>query len=162
MICYREHVRALALLVLVACAPTIDGPLDQQRARDAVDAARVSAQLAALPGAVRADVTLHRAVSDPLGSSQPASAAVLVIVDDHADRTAIERNARALVHGTAPDVADVQVAVEVGAVRPTLAKVGPFTVEAATRPRLVALLAVLLAIVAGLAGWIAWRERPTP
>jgi type III secretory pathway lipoprotein EscJ len=162
VICYREHVRALALLVLVACAPTIDGPIDQQRARDAVDAARVSTQLAALPGAVRADVTLHRAVTDPLGSSQPASAAVLIVVDDRADRAAIERTTRALLHGTAPEIADAQIAVEVGAVRPTLAKVGPFTVEATTRPRLVALLAVLLAIVAGLAGWIAWRERPTP
>jgi type III secretory pathway lipoprotein EscJ len=153
--------RILALVVVIACAPTIDGPVDQQRARDAADAAHVSAQLAALPGAVRADVTLHRAVHDPLGPSQPASAAVLVVVDDHTDRGAIERDARALVHGTAPDIADVQVAVEVGAVRPQLAKVGPFTVEAHTRPRLVALLAALLAAVAGLAGWIAWRERPS-
>jgi type III secretory pathway lipoprotein EscJ len=153
-------VRILALLVLAACAPAIDGPVDQQRARDAADAAHVSIQLAAVPGAVRADVTLHRAVHDPLGPSQPASAAVLVVVDDRADRAAIERTARALVHGTAPDIPEVQVAVEVGAVRPVLAKVGPVTVEAASKPRLVALLAALLAAVAGLAGWIAWRERP--
>jgi type III secretory pathway lipoprotein EscJ len=152
--------RILALLVLVACAPTIDGPVDQQRARDAADAAGVSAQLAALPGAVRADVTLHRAVHDPLGPSQPASAAVLVVVDDHADRAAIERTARSLMHGTAPDITDPQIAVEVGAVHPQLAKVGPFTVTASTKPRLVALLAALLAAVAGLAGLTAWRERP--
>lgn len=147
--------------MLAACAPTIDGPVDQQRTRDAADAAHVSAQLAALPGAVRADVTLHRAVHDPLGPSQPASAAVLVVVDDHADRAAIERDARALLHGTAPDITDAQIAVEVGAVRPTLAKVGPFTVEASSRPRLVAALALLLSVVAGLAGWLAWRERPS-
>lgn len=152
--------RTLALLVVIACAPTIDGPVDQQRARDAADAARVSAQLAALPGAVHADVTLHRAVHDPLGPSQPASAGVVIIVDDRADRAAIERTARALLRGTAPEIADPEVAVEVGAVRPRLAKVGPFTVEARTKPRLVAALAVLLALVAGLAGWVAWRERP--
>lgn len=154
--------RILALLVVIAsCAPTIDGPIDRQRARDAVDATRVSAQLAALPGTVRADVTLHRAVTDPLGPSQPASAAALIVVDDRADRAAIERTARALLHGTAPEITDAQIAVEVGAVRPQLAKVGPFTVEAHTRPRLVAALALMLALVAGLAGWIAWRERPS-
>ena len=153
-------VRILALLVVIACAPQIDGPLEQQRARDASDAAALAVQLAALPGAVHADVTLHRLVHDPLGASQPAAAAVVVIVDDKADRTAIERATRVLLRGTAPDIADPQVAIEVGATRPQLAKVGPFTVEASSKGRLVALLAAALGLIAALAGWIAWRERP--
>jgi len=154
-------VRVLILAAAIAsCAPTIDGPLEQQRARDTVDATELQTQLAALPGAVRADVTLHRPLQDPLGASQPASAAVLVVVDDRADRAAIDRTARALVHGTAPEITDPQVAVEVGAIRPTLAKVGPFTVEAHSKPRLVVSLALALGLLAGLAGWIAWRERP--
>ena len=153
-------VRILALLVVIACAPQIDGPLEQQRARDASDATALAAQLTALPGAVRAEVTLHRALHDPLGASQPAAAAVVVIVDDKADRSAIDRATRVLVRGTAPEIADPQIAIEVGATRPQLAKVGPFTVEASSRGRLVALLAAALALVAALAGWIAWRERP--
>ena len=153
-------VRILALLVVIACAPTVDGPLEQQRARDTADATALTTQLAALPGAVRAQVTLHRPITDPLGASQPAAAAVLVVVDDHADRAAIERTTRALVHGTAPEITEPQVAIEVGATRPQLAKVGPFTVEAGSRSTLVALLTVALGLVAALAGWIAWRERP--
>jgi len=154
-------VRVLVLAVVIAsCAPTIDGPLEQQRTRDTADATRLQAQLAALPGAVRAEVTLHRPLQDPLGASQPASAAVLVVVDDRADRTAIDRTARGLLRGTAPEISDPQIAVEVGAIRPTLAKVGPFTVETHSKPRLVATLALALGLLAGLAGWIAWRERP--
>lgn len=151
--------RFLVLAVVIACAPQVDGPLDQQRARDAADASALTAQLRALPGAARADVTLHRAFHDPLGASQPAAAAVLVVVDDKADRAAIDRSARALVRGTIPEIADPQIAIEVGATRPALAKVGPFTVEARSKGPLVALLAVALGLVAALAGWIAWRER---
>ena len=153
--------RILVLAVVIAaCAPTIDGPIDQQRARDAADATALAAQLGKLPGAVRADVTLHRPVHDPLGASQPASAAVVIVVDDRADTLALDRSARALLHGTAPEITDPQIAIDVGATRPQLASVGPITVEAASKPRLVGALALLLAVVAGLAGWIVWRERP--
>jgi hypothetical protein len=152
--------RILVLAVVIAaCAPTIDGPIDQQRARDGADAAALAAQLGRLPGTVRADVTLHRPVRDPLGASQPGSAAVVIVVDDRADTVVIDRNARALLHGTAPEITDPQIAIDVGATRPELASVGPITVEASSKPRLVGALALLLAVVAGLAGWIAWRER---
>jgi len=147
-------------VVIAACAPAIDGPLEQQRTRDAADAAALATQLGQLPGAVRAEVTLHRPLHDPLGASQPGSAAVVVVVDDRADRAAIDRSTRALLHGTAPEIADPQVAIELGATRPQLAQVGPITVEAASKPRLVGAIAVLFALLAGLAGWIAWRERP--
>ena len=150
----------LGIVLLVACAPQIDGPIDRQRAIDRDDSTRLAAQLAQLPGAVRADVALHRPAYDPLtGAATPASAAVLVVVDDVADRTAIKRSAIALVHGSAPEIAEPSIVVELGARRPVLARVGPFSVTAGTRPALVATLATACALVALLAAWIAWRER---
>ncbi len=147
-------------LALTACAPTIDGPVEQQRAVDQHDATRLGAQLSQLPGAVRADVTLHRPMIDPFTQAPtPGSAAVLVVVDDHANRDAITRSAVALVRGTAPEIAEPAIVVELGATRPRLATVGPFTVEARSKPRVVAVLAAAFAVIAVLAGWIAWLER---
>jgi type III secretory pathway lipoprotein EscJ len=152
-------VRALIVL-LVACAPQIDGPVERQRAIDREDSTRLVAQLAHLPGAVRAEVTLHRSVVDPLSETvTPASAAVLVIVDDKSDRRAIEQSALALVRGTAPEINDPAIVVEVGAVRPQLATVGPFSVEARSKPRIVAAFAIALGLIAALAAFVAWRER---
>lgn len=151
---------ALLLALCVACAPQIDGPIERQRAIDRDDGQRLAAQLAQLPGAVRAEVTLHRPVVDVLTeTSTPASAAVLVVVDDKADRRAIQRSAIALVRGTAPEIAEPAIVVELGAVRPVLATVGPFTVEARSKPRVVATLAVALSLIIALAGFIVWRER---
>jgi hypothetical protein len=152
-------VRAL-LLVLAACAPQIDGPIEHQRALDRDDAARLAVQLAELPGALRADVTLHRPVTDPLSrETTPAGGAIVIVVDDHADRTAIADAARRLAHATAPEIPDPAVAVEIGAARPELARVGPFTVEAHSKSALIAALAGALALIAALAAWIAYRER---
>ena len=147
-------------LGLACCAPSIDGPLEHQRSLDRTDADHLATQLAQLPGAVRAEVTLHRPVVDPLTdtATQP-SAAILVVVDDQADRRAITRSAISLVRGTAPEIPEPEIVVELGATRPQLASVGPFTVEARTKSRLVATLAIVLGLVAALAGWIAWRER---
>ena len=147
-------------MLVVACAPQIDGPVEHQRALDRDDSVRLAAQLAELPGAVRADVTLRRPVVDPLTeASTPASAAVLIVVDDQADRRAIQRSAIALVRGTAPEISEPAIVVELGAVRPQLASVGPFTVEARSKPRIVAAFAIALALVVALAGFVAWRER---
>ncbi len=146
--------------MLVACAPPVDGPIDHQRTIDIVDADRLAAQLSKLPGAIRAEVTLHRPVVDPLTeASTPPSAAVMIVVDDKADRRAITRSAFALLHGTAPEIPEPEIVVELGAVRPQMASVGPLTVEARSKPKLVALLAIAFATVAMLAGWSAWRER---
>ncbi len=145
---------------LVACAPVIDGPVEQQRGVDRGDATRLAAQLAQLPGAIRADVTLHRPVVDPLSQQAlPGSAAVLVVVDDVADRRSITRSAIALVRGTAPEISEPAIVVELGAQRPRLAHVGPLTVETGSKARVVGALAAALAMIALLAGWIAWRER---
>lgn len=148
------------IVLLVACAPQIDGPIERQRAIDHDDSARLAAQLAQLPGAVRADVTLHRPVIDPwTQTATPGSAAVLVVVDDKADRGSIERSAIALVRGTAPEIGEPSIVVELGAVRPALAQVGPFVVEAGSKRRLVAAFVVALGLVVVLAGYVAWRER---
>lgn len=150
-----------ALLVFLACcAPAIDTPLDHQRTLDREDGARLATQLAELPGAVRADVTLHRPVTDPLARmATPASAAIVIVADDRADRAALADTARRLARATAPEIPDPTIAIEIGAVRPELARVGPFTVEARHKTALVATLAGALALIALLAGWIAYRER---
>ncbi len=149
-------------MALAACAPTVDGPVEHQRALDRDDAAALSRQLAALPGAVRAEVTLHRSVRDPLATdpSPPAGAAAIVIVDDQADRTAVRDAAFRLVHAAAPEIPEPSIAVELGATRPELASVGPFTVTASSKHALVAALSIALAVIAALAGFIAFRERP--
>ena len=149
------------LLVVGACAPSVEGPLERQRITDREDADHVAGQLATLPGAVSASVTLRRPTRDPLAVTppSPASAAALIVVDDRTDRAAITQSATALLHAAAPEIAAPVVLVEVGAIRPVLAKVGPFTVEAASRGPLRAALAIALGVVAALAGWIAMRER---
>ena len=153
---------ALLALRVAACAPAVDGPAERQRALDRDDADRLAAQLAALPGAVRAEVVLHRGVVDPLAPapSPPGAAAAVVVVDDRADRDAVAAAARRLVHAAAPELADASIAVELGATRPTLARVGPFIVDARSKAALVATLAAALALIAALAGWLAWRTRP--
>jgi type III secretory pathway lipoprotein EscJ len=150
----------LTWVVLAACAPAIDSPIEHQRIVDRSDADRLASQLAKLPGAVRAEVTLHRPVVDPLTEeTTPPSAAVLIVVDDKADRRAVTRSAIALVRGTAPEIPEPEIVVELGATRPTLASVGPFTVESRSKSQLIAVLAAALATIAALAAWIAWQQR---
>src|SRR5262245_32740943 len=81
---------ALAACALAACAPTVDGPAERQRALDREDGAQLASQLGALPGVVRAEVALRRAARDPLAATAASpGAAIVVIVDDRADREAI-------------------------------------------------------------------------
>jgi len=154
------RISALVLAVVAACAPVVDGPAERQRSADRADADRLAAQLSALPGVVRAEVMLRRAARDPLATTPPAPPAIslVVIVDDKADRATTTEAARKLARAAAPEL-EPTLLVEVGAIRPTLAKVGPFTVEATSRGPLRALLGSVLAVIAGLAGWIAYRER---
>ncbi|MDX2090573.1 MAG: hypothetical protein SFX73_22125 [Kofleriaceae bacterium] len=152
---------AVILAVLVGCAPAVDGPVERQRATDRADADRTGAQLATLPGALSASVTIHRPARDPLGVSppSPASAAALIVVDNRADRIEVTTAATALLRAAAPEVATPTVVTVVGAHRPELARVGPFTVAAASKGTLKAALALALGVIAVLAGWIALRER---
>lgn len=149
----------LALAGVAACAPRIDGPTAQQRAHDARDGERLTAQLAALPGVVKAEVLLRRPARDPLSTDAPAPPALslVVIVDDRADRAAIRDHAKRLAGALAPDVTPA-IVVEVGAIRPQLATVGPFVVEAKSRGPLRAVLGIALALLAAFAGAVAWHE----
>lgn len=173
--------RVALAIALAACAPVIDGPAERQRALDREDGARLAAQISALPGVVRVEAVIRRAVRDPLApraaapaapapaahapaAHAPAAAASIAIaVDDRADRAAITDAARTLARALAPEAAPA-IVVEVAAIRPRLAQVGPFTVEAASRGPLKAALAAALALIAALAGWIGWirlwRSRP--
>jgi type III secretory pathway lipoprotein EscJ len=154
-------VRVLVLAAIAACAPSIDGPTERQRVVDRADEGRLATQLAQLPGAIHAEVALHRSVVDPFTQQRsPASAAVVLVVDDRADRAALTTSARHLVRATAPELPEPLIAIELGATRPELARLGPFTVEARSKSRLVGVLAATFAVIALLAGWIAWRERP--
>ena len=67
--------------------------------------------------------------------------------------------AKQLARGTLPGV-EPAVVVEVGAVRPVMAKLGPFTVEASSKAPLKIALAIVFALLAALSGWVAWRARP--
>jgi len=154
--------RALAIAcVLAACAPIVDGPAERARAADLADSDRLSATLAALPDAIAARATVHRAFRDPLsGQSSPASAFALVVVD--ADPEPARTHASVLVKAAAPDIADPTVVVVRGARRPALASVGPFVVERGSRSALVATLAAGLVAIAGLAIALARRLRAQP
>lgn len=151
---------AILVASLAACAPAVDGPVEQQAAVDVRDTTRLTAQLAALPGVVRAEVILHRPARDPLSLTAPAppTSSIVVIVDDRADRTRIDASARSLTRALAPTV-EPTIVVEVGAHRAELATVGPFTVEASSKSALKGTLALALLLIAALAGWLAWTYR---
>ncbi len=150
------------LVLLAACAPAIDTPVERGRTADREDAITLAQQLQHLPGVVHADVVLRRPVTDPLATSPapPPTGAIVLGVDDRADHATLDRDARALLHATAPSITDATVTITTTAVRPTLAKVGPFTVESSSKPLLVTTLALLLLAVAALAGVLAYRSRP--
>jgi type III secretory pathway lipoprotein EscJ len=151
------------LLLVAACAPEIAGPVEQQRAADREDAVRLEAQLRELPGAVRAEVALHRPVNDVIGGKTvAASGAVVVVADTAADRAVLEASARKLVRATAPEIEEreMKVGVVVGAEHAELAKVGPFKVAEGSKRALQAALAAAFVVIATLAGWIAWARRP--
>lgn len=150
------------LVLLVACAPVVDGPVEQQRAADRSDGDRLAVQLAALPGVVRTEVIVRRAARDPLAPRDPvapSTASIVVIVDDQADRSATAVATKRLAGAAVPGI-EPAIVVEVGAVRPVLAKLGPFTVEASSKQPLKIALALVLALLAAVAGYVAWRTRP--
>lgn len=152
--------RWLVLVTVVACAPAVDGPVEQGRAADSIDAQRLTAQLAVLPGVARAEVVLTRPVRDPLSTAAPPSptASLVIVVDDKTDTARLSATARALVRAIAP-TAEPTIVVEVGATRAELSSVGPFIVEQSSKAPLKAALAAALALIAALAGFIAWTSR---
>jgi hypothetical protein len=153
----------IAVAFLVACAPTVDGPAERARVADREDGARLTQALHDLPGVVAIHPELHHAIRDPFTNSETrANALVLVLVDDQADKTSIRNTTARLVHAAMPEVTSPEILIEVGEHRMTMARVGPFTVDARTKARLVGVLVTALATIAALAGYLAWRtRRPT-
>jgi hypothetical protein len=150
----------LLVMLAVGCAPVVDGPAERQREADRADAARLTAQLSALPGVVRAEVMLRRPAADPLAVTPagPPATSVVLIVDDRADRASLTTTARTLAKAVTPAV-EPAIVVEVGAERPVMASVGPFRVDEKSRTPLRAVLAIILALVLVLATWVAYREH---
>jgi len=156
----RGIVVAFAIAGLGACVPTVDGPVERQRTIDRDDADHLAAQLTALPGAISASVTLHRPVRDPLsGTASSAAGVVLLVVDDAADPALLTRTATSLFAASAPELPAPAVQIVVGAHRAVLASVGPFRVDERSAGPLKIALAVALAVIAALAGWIAVSAR---
>jgi hypothetical protein len=157
---------AIAVVISVGCAPVIDGPIDHQRAIDRDDSARIAAQLAHLPGVVTADVVLRRAMRDPLALAPPSPAAfsAVLTVDGHAEPPVIRAATERLARAALPELPGAPLAIEIhaGAPRATVARVGPFLVEASSRAPLKAVLAAGCLAIAALAGALArtaWRHR---
>jgi len=149
---------AVIACVLAACAPIVDGPAERARAADLADSDRLATTLAALPDAIAARASLHRAVRDPLtGATSAASAYALVVVDGDVDATRVL--ARAFVLAAAPGIANPTVLVVRGARRPELRAVGPFVVERGSRSALIATLAGGLVVIAVLALALARKLR---
>lgn len=151
--------RILTAVVLVGCAPSVDGPVERQRALDRADSAQLAAQLQALPGVQRSEVVLHRAARDPLALHDAvAGGSIVVVVDDRTDRAAMRETAGALARALAPEL-EPTIVVAAGAPRVELAKVGPFEVASGSRAAVRATLLAALAVIAALAVWIARSYR---
>ncbi len=154
---------ALAISASAGCAPAIDGPIERQRAVDRDDGDRLAIQLAQLPGVVTATVVLHHAMRDPLAVTPAAAAtfSAVITTDDQADPAAIRGATARLARAALPELAATAPAIEINASvhRPSVAKLGPFWVEQASRTPLRAALALGCVMIAGLAGALALRAR---
>ncbi|HEX4422720.1 MAG TPA: hypothetical protein VH165_32620 [Kofleriaceae bacterium] len=167
-------IAAIAAFALGAagCAPTVDGPVEHQRAIDRDDGDRLAAQLALLPGVVTASVVLHHAARDPLAIApdSPARLTAVIATDDRAAPDTIRAAALRLAHATVPEldprresrpgaIVAAALSIEIYPVvhRAQLARVGPFWVEDSSQRPLRAALAIGCLAIAGLAGVIALR-----
>jgi type III secretory pathway lipoprotein EscJ len=155
---------AAAVAISAACAPLVDGPIDHQRALDREDSDRLTAQLTQLPGVVAASVALHHATRDPLAVTgpSPATFSAVIAVDDQAAPDAIRAATTRLAHAALPELpAGSTLPIEVNVVvhRPTMAKVGPFSVEDSSRGPLKLTLVLACLAIAALAGVVARNVR---
>lgn len=153
---------ACAIAWLAACAPTVDGPIEHQRAIDRDDSTRLTAQLALIPGVVASQVVLHHAARDPLAlaPAAPAVFSAVITTDDAAAPDALRAAAIRLARALAPELGDA-VAVEVVPVvhRPTVVRVGPFSVEDRSQRALRITLVIACLAIAGLAALLMRRSR---
>nr|HEX4317206.1 hypothetical protein [Kofleriaceae bacterium] len=160
--------RAVGLAIaLAACAPEIATPAEQQRAGDRVDADRVAAVLARLPGAVAASAAVRRVDRDPLAPVTPRGPAgsdatmIVVVATADADDGALAGAARAIATADGLPAPRVAIARTARAAAPPaeLARVGPFAVARESAAALRATLLALLAAIAAAAAYVAARYR---
>jgi len=101
---------------------------------------------------------------DPLAVTPPSAAALsaVIAIDDGADPSAIRAATVRLAHAALPELATgAPPAIEIhpSIHRATLARVGPFSVDASSRVPLKAVLALACLAIAGLAGALARNAR---
>jgi hypothetical protein len=134
----------LLIAVLGACAPDVPSVADRAHASDLLEQTALEQQLVALPGVTGAHALLHRAVTDPLtGAASAATARVLVIVDRATGHAVIE----AAAHRLAPTATIVLVDAPAAPAGPGDGK--PVLAIAA------------LVVILGVAGYVAWKTRPS-
>jgi len=151
--------RALWILAIVGCAPTIDGPIERARLADREDAAALTAQLRALPGATAAEVIIRRPARDPFtNAAPPTMASVVIVIDDPAYRSAIADATTRLVHAVVPEVNQPEIVVQHRVAQPQVVS-SKLNVGAPTKSRFSGALIIALSLIAVFAGYIAWRER---
>lgn len=150
----------IVAVVVVTCGcdrDLVPSPHARHDAEDVADARRLEQQLAALPSVSRASVVVHRPFVDPLEPQrdvQPARASVLLV--STAD---LESTVKQLATAALPDVPVSIVIVPPSPPPVKTATVGPFVVAEGSRRALQATLAIALALIAGLAGYVAWSQR---
>jgi type III secretory pathway lipoprotein EscJ len=164
----RGGIAALAMISAIAACDRelVPSPRARHDARDATDARRLEAQLAAVPGVARASVVVHRPFVDPLApapaAAPVASASILVVDARGTDADRLAATARSLATAALPDVSPASLSIVVAppaALPAETAHVGPFEVAAGSRTALRATLAIGLLVIAALAAYIAYRQR---
>jgi hypothetical protein len=153
----RGWLVAVALFAWSCDRDLVPSPEARHDAQDVADAKRLEAQLAAIPGVTTASVVVHRPFVDPLAPVQaPIAPSASVVVVGTGD---VEPMVQHVAAAVLPDVPmSILVAPPVPPPVKT-AKVGPFVVAEDSRRALQATLGIALALIAGLAGYVAWTQR---
>lgn len=151
---------ALAVIAGGCDRDLVPSPRARHDAADGADAGQLERQLAAIPGVASASVVVHRPFVDPLAPPSPPTAATasVLVVEARSDPS-IEQRVRTLARAALPDV-PVSIVVAPPVAPPVAtANVGPFVVAAESKRALQATLAIALAVIAALAGYVAWNQR---
>jgi len=156
--------RIIAVLAVAACHAHVDGPADDHAARDRGAGVELALHLRTLPGVIAASAIVHTPWQDPLAptpaptvaGADHASASIAITAASGVDAARLERDARRLAAAAlATDPGALTIAVEPVEAPATTSKVGPFEVAPSSRGALTLTLLLALAVIAGLAVWVA-------
>ncbi len=129
-------------------------PAAAARAADDALGRRLRAHLIALPMIADAEVVIERAPPDPLARTPAVatpSVTIALVADADAPVDRLDGLARAAARTLVGDDARTAITILPVHRRPTLARLGPFTVAASARGPLLAVIAGALAVIAVLA-----------